>query len=80
MNRSLTNVLFGGIAPIAQNAGQEIKGQIVKTSVEETVEALAGAESVIIVRPPASVADLAQRVMGACPTDIQYRSSDTVWP
>ncbi|KAI1630219.1 NAD(P) transhydrogenase beta subunit-domain-containing protein [Exophiala viscosa] len=49
MNRSLTNVLFGGIAPIAQNTGQEVKGQIVKTSVEETVEALAGAESVIIV-------------------------------
>lgn len=52
MNRSLTNVLFGGIAPIQQGAGQEIKGQITKTTVEETVEALASAESVIIVRLP----------------------------
>lgn len=49
MNRSLTNVLFGGIAPIAQTS-QEIKGQVVKTTVEETTEALASAESVIIVR------------------------------
>ncbi|KAK4941595.1 hypothetical protein LTR10_018472 [Elasticomyces elasticus] len=49
MNRSLTNVLFGGIAPIAEGAGREVKGEIIKTSVEETVEALAGAESVIIV-------------------------------
>ncbi|KIX03107.1 NAD(P)(+) transhydrogenase (AB-specific), alpha subunit [Rhinocladiella mackenziei CBS 650.93] len=48
MNRSLTNVLFGGIAPIAQT-NQEIKGQVTKTTVEETVEALASAESVIIV-------------------------------
>jgi hypothetical protein len=50
MNRSLTNVLFGGIAPIAQTPGQEIKGTITKTTVEETVEAMANAESVIIVR------------------------------
>ncbi len=50
MNRSLTNVLFGGIAPVAQTPGQEIKGQITKTTVEETVEAMANAESVIIVR------------------------------
>ncbi|EXJ87689.1 hypothetical protein A1O1_04613 [Capronia coronata CBS 617.96] len=48
MNRSLTNVLFGGIAPIAQT-NQEIKGQVIKTTVEETVEALANAENVIIV-------------------------------
>jgi hypothetical protein len=50
MNRSLTNVLFGGIAPVAQTPGQEIKGTITKTTVEETVEAMANAESVIIVR------------------------------
>ncbi|KAK5204783.1 hypothetical protein LTS03_000834 [Exophiala xenobiotica] len=49
MNRSLTNVLFGGIAPIAQTPGQEIKGTVTKTTVEETVEAMANAESVIIV-------------------------------
>lgn len=48
MNRSLTNVLFGGIAPIAQT-NQEIKGQVTKTTVEETVDALASAENVIIV-------------------------------
>jgi len=48
MNRSLTNVIFGGIAPVAQT-DQEIKGQVIKTTVEETVEALANAESVIIV-------------------------------
>lgn len=52
MNRSLTNVIFGGIAPIAQSNQEEIKGQVTKTTVEETVEALANAESVIIVRDP----------------------------
>jgi NAD(P) transhydrogenase len=50
MNRSLTNVLFGGIPAIEPTGpGQEMKGEITKTSVEETVEALANAESVIIV-------------------------------
>ncbi|KAL9115890.1 MAG: hypothetical protein Q9227_000258 [Pyrenula ochraceoflavens] len=48
MNRSLTNVLFGGIAPVAQT-DHAVTGEITKTSVDETVEALAGAESVIIV-------------------------------
>lgn len=48
MNRSLTNVLFGGIAAPVQT-DHKITGQITKTSVDETVEALAGAESVIIV-------------------------------
>ncbi|KAJ9610398.1 hypothetical protein H2200_005175 [Cladophialophora chaetospira] len=49
MNRSLTNVLFGGIAPIAQDSGKEITGTVTKTTVDETVDALASAESVIIV-------------------------------
>lgn len=49
MNRSLTNVLFGGIAAPAQSAGPAIEGTISETSVEETVDALANAESVIIV-------------------------------
>ncbi|EXJ56851.1 hypothetical protein A1O7_07195 [Cladophialophora yegresii CBS 114405] len=49
MNRSLTNVLFGGIAAIPQDAGKEITGTVTKTTVEETVDALASAESVIIV-------------------------------
>lgn len=49
MNRSLTNVIFGGIAAPAQS-DYKIDGQITKTSVDETVEALANAEKVIIVR------------------------------
>ena len=50
MNRSLTNVLFGGIPAVEQTGpGTEMKGEITKTSVEETVEALASSESVIIV-------------------------------
>ncbi|KKY24822.1 putative nicotinamide nucleotide [Phaeomoniella chlamydospora] len=48
MNRSLANVLFGGIAPIAQT-DYKIEGAITKTTVDETVDALANAESVIIV-------------------------------
>lgn len=48
MNRSLTNVLFGGIsAPAATE--HKIEGEISKTSIDETVESLANAESVIIV-------------------------------
>ena len=48
MNRSLTNVLFGGIAAPTQS-DHKFEGQITKTSVEETVETLVNAESVIIV-------------------------------
>ena len=48
MNRSLTNVLFGGIAAPAQS-DYKIEGQITKTTVEETVEALTNAENVILV-------------------------------
>lgn len=48
MNRSLTNVLFGGIAaPVESN--YKIEGQITKASIDDTVDALANAESVIIV-------------------------------
>lgn len=50
MNRSLTNVLFGGIAPIAQSADDpRMSGTVTKTSVDETVDTLAAADSVIIV-------------------------------
>ena len=50
MNRSLTNVLFGGIAaPAPSAAGSSIEGKITETSVDETAEALSSAESVIIV-------------------------------
>ncbi|KAJ3550993.1 hypothetical protein NMY22_g77 [Coprinellus aureogranulatus] len=48
MNRSLTNVLFGGIsAPTAET--QKIEGTITQTTVDETVEALSNADSVILV-------------------------------
>ncbi|KIY43348.1 PNTB-domain-containing protein, partial [Fistulina hepatica ATCC 64428] len=48
MNRSLANVLFGGIAPITQEA-HKIEGTVTKTGVEETVDALVNAENVILV-------------------------------
>lgn len=48
MNRSLTNVLFGGIAAPAQT-GRKIEGEITWTNVEATAEMLMDAESVIIV-------------------------------
>lgn len=41
-------MLFGGIAPI--QASKKIEGEVVKASVDETVDALASAENVIIVR------------------------------
>jgi H+-translocating NAD(P) transhydrogenase len=50
MNRSLTNVLFGGIAAPAES-DYKIEGQITKTTIEDTVDSLANAESVIIVGP-----------------------------
>ncbi|KAG6868242.1 hypothetical protein C0993_005942 [Termitomyces sp. T159_Od127] len=50
MNRSLTNVLFGGITPAAASTEtHEIKGSITQTTVDETVEVLANADSVILV-------------------------------
>ncbi|KAF1998963.1 NAD(P) transhydrogenase mitochondrial precursor [Amniculicola lignicola CBS 123094] len=48
MNRSLTNVLFGGIAATPQ-AQAQIEGEITKTTADETAEALLNAENVIIV-------------------------------
>ena len=49
MNRSLTNVLFGGIAPTPTSSGPVIEGKISETSVDETAELLSNADSVIIV-------------------------------
>ncbi|KAJ5223384.1 NADP transhydrogenase beta subunit [Penicillium chermesinum] len=47
MNRSLTNVLFGGLsAPVQQ---KKIEGEVTQTSIDDTVESLSSAESVIIV-------------------------------
>lgn len=48
MNRSLTNVLFGGIsAPVQSQA--KIEGEITQATIDDTVEALAHAENVIII-------------------------------
>ncbi|GAB1202345.1 hypothetical protein APSETT445_000957 [Aspergillus pseudonomiae] len=47
MNRSLPNVLFGGIA--APQQAKKIDGQVTQTSIDDTVDALANAENVIIV-------------------------------
>ncbi|PKX96570.1 putative nicotinamide nucleotide transhydrogenase [Aspergillus novofumigatus IBT 16806] len=48
MNRSLTNVLFGGIAA-PQQGQKKIEGQVTQVTVDDTVETLSNAESVIIV-------------------------------
>jgi NAD(P) transhydrogenase len=48
MNRSLTNVLFGGIASTPQTQ-TKFEGEVTKTTAEETAESLANAENVIIV-------------------------------
>ena len=48
MNRSLTNVLFGGIAAPVQT-DYKMEGQITKATIDDTVDALANAENVIIV-------------------------------
>jgi NAD(P) transhydrogenase len=48
MNRSLINVLFGGIStPTATET--KIEGTITKTTVDETVESLTNADNVILV-------------------------------
>ncbi len=49
MNRSLTNVLFGGIAAAPAQAAAKMEGEITKTTIEETVDSLSNAENVIIV-------------------------------
>ena len=48
MNRSLTNVLFGGAAPIADSSDYKIEGQITQTNADDVVEALANADNVIL--------------------------------
>lgn len=49
MNRSIINVLFGGIGTVAPNEVTQIEGTVTKTNIEDTVEALANSESVILV-------------------------------
>ncbi|KAK3049741.1 hypothetical protein LTR09_008917 [Extremus antarcticus] len=48
MNRSITNVLFGGIAAPPQTE-HKIEGEITKTTVDETVEMMRNAQKVVIV-------------------------------
>lgn len=48
MNRSLTNVLFGGIAA-PPSTNQKIEGEITSTTIEDTVESLRNAQKVVIV-------------------------------
>ncbi|GKT40881.1 NAD(P) transhydrogenase, mitochondrial [Colletotrichum spaethianum] len=48
MNRSLTNVLFGGISAPAQT-DYKMEGVVTQTNIEDTAEALINAENVIIV-------------------------------
>ena len=55
MNRTLTNVLFGGIGSTAAQSDFKIEGQITKTSVDETVDALNNADSVILVSCPSII-------------------------
>ena len=48
MNRSLANVLFGGIASEAA-ADYKIEGSVTQITTDETADALANADSVILV-------------------------------
>ncbi|KAF2217020.1 hypothetical protein CERZMDRAFT_119710 [Cercospora zeae-maydis SCOH1-5] len=48
MNRSITNVLFGGIAAPAKT-DHKIEGEITKTSIDETVDIMRNAQKVVIV-------------------------------
>ena len=57
MNRSLTNILFGGIAAPTQS-DYKIEGQITKTTVDETVEALTNSENVILVSISTAISHL----------------------
>ena len=49
MNRSLTNVLFGGIAAPSNQAAAKVEGEITQTNIDNTADALLNAENVIIV-------------------------------
>ncbi|KAG5949105.1 hypothetical protein E4U53_006025 [Claviceps sorghi] len=49
MNRSLTNVLFGGLAGPNQAQAYKPEGQITQTSVDDLAEAMLNSESIILV-------------------------------
>jgi NAD(P) transhydrogenase len=70
MNRSLTNVLFGGTA-VTPQAQEKIEGVVTKTTPDETAEALVNAENVIIVSRPQPT---------TLQTNHRNRLSDMEWP
>ena len=74
MNRSLTNVLFGGAAPVAAPSDYKIEGQITQTSADDVVEALANADSVILASSSTSPSPFSSHV------SVFRRLSVTVWP
>ena len=49
MNRSLINVLFGGLSTPTTQSNYKIDGSVTQTTAEDTADALVNAESVIIV-------------------------------
>lgn len=49
MNRSLTNVIFGSYADLAQGKTMEITGEHTETNLESTVELIANAKDIIVV-------------------------------
>lgn len=50
MNRTLSNILFGGIAS-EMASDYKIEGSVTQITVDETADALANADSVILVSP-----------------------------
>ena len=73
MNRSPTNVLFGGAAPVAAPSEYKMEGQITQTNVDDVVEALENADNVILVC-------FYITNWGTTSRGIWYRSLDTAWP
>ena len=49
MNRTLTNVLFGGISTPTNQPEHKVEGTITKTNVDDTVDSLLNSENVILV-------------------------------
>jgi NAD(P) transhydrogenase len=63
MNRSLTNVLFGGAAPVADQSDYKIEGQITKTNADDVVEALTNADNVILASSSMSLTPFSSHVL-----------------
>ena len=73
MNRSLTNVIFGGIAQ-STTTDDKTKGlSVTRTNVEEVVDMLSGAEQVII------VSSMFDKCMTACQADSRCRAMGWPW-